>query len=336
MTRTATSVIGVLAVLAMTVACAGDAGDASGKLEVTSQASVLPSIGPSTFRDAIVSAPSPGPYRADGLLYRAASSLPTDVQPPQVRASVTITNESDRENVLRLKGCSLLLRAYRSPKRAGTPAFFEAERPGWECTEQGKEVALAPGASRELTTEVDAYRILDDSNPEGRYYFTVLLRREDHALELPAGDAQLGYGLGALRHRAETRLADEGRMLDVEVIVRNAGGQPVHVEYGACAIRLRVYRAPDRAGEPVWDSFRRPNPDPRTGEVRACPTHSAAQSLAPGDSLVPSEFSESIPVAAILGDSLADGDYYFAASIKMNHHFLEDVNAGKAELKALK
>ena len=324
----------VLASLAATAACAGDAGDASGRLEATSDASVLPSIGPSSFRDAIVSAASSGPYRADGLLYHASARIPSDVQPPQVRASITITNESDREILLPLKGCSVLLRAYGSPRRAGAPAFFDAQRPGWECSEQGETIPLAPGASRELTTSVDVFRILDDVNPEGRYYFTVLLRRGDHTLELPADDAELGYGLGGVRHRADARLADEGRMLDVDVVVLNGGDRPAHVDYGACAVRLRVYRTAHRTGEPAWDSSRRPSPDPRTGERIECPAHSAATSLAPGDTLQPREFSESIPVAAILGDSLGDGRYFFAASIRLNHHFLADVSAGEGELRA--
>jgi hypothetical protein len=323
----------LVALASLATACAPDVDDASRRLEVTSEASVLPSIAPTSFRDAIVSVASSTPYRADGLLYRASAGIPADVQPPQVRGSITITNESDRERVLPLKGCSVLLRAYRSPRRAGAPAFFDAQRPGWECPEPAAQITLAPGASQELTGAVDVYRILDDVNPEGRYYFTVLLRRGDHTLELPADAVELGYGLGGVRHRADARLADDGRMLDVEVTVVNAGNRPAHVEYGACAVRLRVYPTADHAGEPVWDSSRRPSPDPRTGERLACPTHSAAMSLAPGDTLQPREFSESIPVASILGDSLGGGRYFFAASIRLNHHFLKDVRAGEGDLK---
>ena len=121
-------------------------------------------------------------------------------------------------------------------------------------------------------------------------------------------------------------------MLDVEVAVVNGGGKPVHVEYGTCALRLRAFRTADVSGEPVWDSSRRPNPDPRTGERTLCPPHSAATTLAPGDSLAPREFTASFPVAAILGDSLDGGRYHLAASVKLNHHQLADVRAGEREL----
>jgi hypothetical protein len=329
-TARTTCLIGV----SVTLACAPEGGGTTNRLESTSEASVLPSVGASSFRDAIVSAAASGRYRADGLRYGASARMTKDFQPPQVLAAVTVTNESAQPRTLRVKGCTVLLRAYRSAERAGTPAFFEAASPGWECAQKGEDVALGPGASRTLDTSVDVYRILDDVNPEGRYYFTVLLRRGDHALELPAGDAELSYGLGSLHHRAEARLADDGRMIDVEVVVVNDGRRPVHVEYGACAVRLRVYRTADRSGDPVWDSSRRPNPDPRTGERTACPLHSAATTLAPGDSLAPREFTVSLPVAAILGDSLAGGKYHLAASVRINHHHLGDASAGERELRA--
>lgn len=322
----------LLAAALVTLACAPDGGSSNTRLESTSEASVLPSVGASSFRDAIVSAGTRGPYRAEGLGYRASARMIADVQPPRLRASVTVTNESAEPQTLRLKGCTVLLRAYRTGERSGTPAFFEAANPGWECAEPGETVELGADESHTLETSVDVYQVLDDVNPEGHYYFTVLLRRDDHALELPAGDAELSYGVGTLGLRAETRLADDGRMLDVEVAAVNDGRQPVHVEYGACALRLRVFRTADLSGEPAWDSSRRPNPDPRTGERTVCPPHSAATTLAPGDSLAPREFAASFPVAAILGDSLKGGRYYLGASVKLNHHQLGDARAGEREL----
>jgi hypothetical protein len=321
-----------LAIVLMTLGCTPDGERSAARLESTSEASVLPSVGASSFHDAIVSAATRGSYHADGLGYRASARMIDDVQPPQLRAAVTITNDSKEPQTLRVKGCTVLLRAYRSAERAGTPAFFEAANSGWECAQEGAAIALAPGASRTLETSVDVYRVLDDVNPEGPYYFTVLLRRDDHALELPAGEAELSYGLESLRLRAETRLADDGRMLDVEVAAVNDGRRPVHVEYGACALRLRAFRTADRSGEPAWDSSRRPNPDPRTGERALCPPHSAALTLAPGDSLAPKEFAASFPVAAILGDSLEGGRYYLSASVRINHHQLADASAGEREL----
>jgi hypothetical protein len=324
------TLVGALAALAL-VACGGDQ-DGNGRLEATSRASILPSVPPSNFTDAVMRVPNGGDYRADGIRYRARSVVPQDLEPPQVSATVRLTNESAESRHLPIKGCTVLLRVYKTAARNGTPAFFEAGQPGWQCAQASTEIYLAPGESRDLSTAVDVYQILDDANPEGHYYFSAIVRRQDHSLELPAGDAQLSYGLGALRYRGDTRLVDGGRMLDVEVVAVNRGKRPTHVEYGACAVRLRVYRSKSRTEAPVWDSSERPNPDPRTGVETACPLYSAATTLAPGDSLTPREFAESIPVDAILGDSLPPGRYYFSASARINHHFARDVGAGEADL----
>ena len=330
-TRVVVTLVWPLAALVV-VACSTD-GDRSDRLEATSRASIVPSVPPSHFTDAVMRVPNDDVYRADGMSYQAGSVVPDDVEPPQVQATVTLTNESGESRQLPVKGCTVLLRAYKSSARSGAPAFFEAGAPGWQCAQDPTAIDLGPGASKKVSTAVDVYEILDDSNPEGHYYFSVLFRRRDHSLELPAGDAQLTYGLGALRYRGDVRLVDDGRMLDVEVVAANIGRRPVHVEYGACAMRLRVYRSPSRSGEPVWDSGRRPNPDPRTGVTIACPLYSVATTLAPGDSLTPREFAESIPVSTVLGDSLPSGRYYFSASVRINHHFARDVNAGEAELR---
>jgi hypothetical protein len=59
------------------------------------------------------------------------------------------------------------------------------------CMQEPMRLSLAPGESREFEAGADAWHILSDSTPPGRYYFTALLRLPDQTLELPAGDVEL-------------------------------------------------------------------------------------------------------------------------------------------------
>jgi hypothetical protein len=115
-----------------------------------------------------------------------------------------------------------------------------------------------------------------------------------------------------------------GDTLVAQATVINTGTLPAHVEFGECSLRLRAYRTPARTGEPVWRSEWR-------GE--ACILVLYSSLIAPGDSLSrPLRFRAS--VAQVLGDSLPDGRYHFAAVLELNSGAMPEVPAGDALLSA--
>jgi hypothetical protein len=85
--------------------------------------------------------------------------------------------------------------------------------------------------------------------------------------------------------------------------IANRGNQPVVFRSG-CEPRVRAYRTPQRAGTPAWDS----HPEGQLClEGRRVP-------LAPGDALLAAYSIVVATVPKILGDSLAEGWYFFTVS----------------------
>lgn len=116
--------------------------------------------------------------------------------------------------------------------------------------------------------------------------------------------------------RAETRVIDAAPdTLRTTVQVTNATDRPLRVKHGACALRLRAYRTPERTGRPVWASEWRRKPG--WGEYD-CEMILYIPELAPGDSFPRERFMLQLPVPEFLGDSLRKGRYYFAAIIRLN------------------
>lgn len=105
--------------------------------------------------------------------------------------------------------------------------------------------------------------------------------------------------------------------LRIRVSVRNIGTRAVHLEWGACSMRLQLFGSAARAGVPLFDDFERDTPmNPSPGLGRICPMYLAYHDLAPGDTIAPGEFIIGTTADAIAGDSLPPGRYYLTAEPK--------------------
>lgn len=86
-------------------------------------------------------------------------------------------------------GCVVLLRVYRDADR--TSLAYDMAR-DFGCTQALVPVTIRPGETKEFSTpSISAAKILGDSLPNGRYYFTALIRPEGRRAELRAGSAEL-------------------------------------------------------------------------------------------------------------------------------------------------
>lgn len=111
---------------------------------------------------------------------------------------------------------------------------------------------------------------------------------------LPLGDSV------ALDARHEVR--DD--TLHTRVSMRNLTTRRVHLEWGDCALRTLLFASPDTAGPVRFDSFA-----PRGPILRGCKDYRMVLELEPGADHTPEEFTESLSVRDIAGDSLAAGSY---------------------------
>jgi hypothetical protein len=110
--------------------------------------------------------------------------------PAQLSTTVTATNTSAQAQTVEMPGgCTVLLRAYRTPERTGAPAWDQGRDA--VCTLQLLVQEYAPGESKQYHGRATAVEILGDSLPNGRYYLTALLRPAGGAVEVPAGEADL-------------------------------------------------------------------------------------------------------------------------------------------------
>jgi len=137
--------------------------------------------------------PDDGPRRqvtVEGVTYTAEARI-AETAPPTVYVTARVQNtSSSRQDVTFPDGCVVLLRAYRDAARTGAPAWDQQQ--GVMCTMQLVELSLAPGESREFLASARADQILGDSLPAGRYSFTAVLRPNGQAVEVPAGEGDLG------------------------------------------------------------------------------------------------------------------------------------------------
>jgi hypothetical protein len=128
-------------------------------------------------------------------------------------------------------------------------------------------------------------------------------------------EARLTTKEGIASHPANTRLPEVVRTV---LTVTNPSDRRVETGIRGCTLLLRVYRAGDRVGEPVWDAG-------RTGQCMQAPMR---LSLGPGESRT---FEDRTDVWRILGESLSPGRYAFAALFRLADETLE-IPAGELEL----
>lgn len=110
-----------------------------------------------------------------------------------------------------------------------------------------------------------------------------------------------------------------GAELMARVSFRNQGPGLARLEIDGCRVRIRAFATAARRGEALWD-VERLNPN--------CSDRGRQLELEPGDA---AEELLSLPVTAVLGDSLADGRYYFVAKVVLDGSVVE-VDAGSARL----
>lgn len=146
-------------------------------------------------------APAPAPAPQDGAPGGSSSSYQGPLRfqastavlrsfPAQLSTTVTATNTSNQAQTVEMPGgCTVLLRAYRTPERTGAPAWDQQRDTA--CTLQLLVEQYAPGQSRQYHGRATAVEILGDSLPNGRYYLTALLRPAGGTVEVPAGEADL-------------------------------------------------------------------------------------------------------------------------------------------------
>jgi hypothetical protein len=93
--------------------------------------------------------------------------------------------------------------------------------------------------------------------------------------------------------------------------IRNDRTESVTLDYGACNVSLAAYATAERRGAPVWQSFAS---EPWEGTYgRGCIAIAIQSTLAPGAELSLGSYSSR--VIEILGDSLPNGHYWFAATV---------------------
>jgi hypothetical protein len=141
---------------------------------------------------------------------------------------------------------------------------------------------------------------------------------------------QMGDSLG-LTARSVTR--HDSLVTGVEV--RNTAARPLRLEWGACAVSLRVFN-PDSGAVAVYDSSLQPeSPD----SPRVCFAYLVKKTIASGEVFAPREFMWEYPLQCILGDSLPPGNYRgvltvaFSRSGPASRHVDFEVGAGRLHLR---
>lgn len=133
----------------------------------------------------------------DGVAYQAETRLLEDHEPPALDLRVTATNVSGRSVRLEYGQCSLSLRVHDNAQRSGAPVA-QGGGSGY-CLRYLAYKDLEPGDSLspgEFQLSVPVADILGDALPEGRYYFTAVLKVNGESVEIPAGEADLARDQG--------------------------------------------------------------------------------------------------------------------------------------------
>lgn len=219
---------------------------------------------------------------------------------------------------------------------------------GARCTPGGRVVALAPGAASDtLRTE---FRVpvtgegprgwpMTEAGVEARFTLDGRPVRAGLGQRDLSGDAaavlRFAGRVWVEPARPDAAPYDSGPHLASEVTLRNVGGVPVVLDYGAPGhAELRAFRTHGgrAVGPPVWYSERRapweqPYPLVYAGTGRR-------EVVRPGGA---TRFGLRVPLIEVLGDSLPDGVYAFAVRVTLDApRTARDVPAGTLRLRLVR
>jgi hypothetical protein len=262
-----------------------------------------------------------------GFSYEVTSTLgeaPAVTDPllkPTVTTTAKIRNDRAQAATIYFGACNVALAAYTNSERSGTPVWRSSASMPWEgtyaraCILPLYERRLEPGAE----TSLGAYgsrviEIIGDSLPNGRYYLsaTLSVSSAPNGVTLPAGDFELALNRPPLpesithdlmTYTAISVIAGDAVHGRVIATLTNAGGALEEFPR-ECAMELVAYRSRERrdsaprSGAPDWRS------------TRSCASGWQQVTLFGGQSLF---FDHIVSAREILGNSLPEGMYYFAA-----------------------
>ena len=137
---------------------------------------------------------------------------------------------------------------------------------------------------------------------------------------IPTDLPQSSSTVNAVEYQAVTHLLESfPPQVQTEVTARNTAPDTDDIAFpDGCVVLLRAYDNPERSGAPVWDAAR----------VFGCTMAIVEADIPAGES---ETFRTIVGAEVILGDSLPDADYYFAAVLRPNGTVVE-VTAGEAYL----
>jgi hypothetical protein len=256
----------------------------------------------------------------------AIADVPTITDPllrPVITSTATVRNDRAESVTVTYGACNVSLVAYTNPDRTGNPVWRSAASLPWEgtygrgCILPLYERRLAPGEQFSLGSYSSrVIEVIGDSLPNGRYYLsaTLSISSAPNGVTVPAGDFELALDRPPLReavthdfitYKASSVVAGGVVQGKVVATLTNAGGMLAEFPR-ECVMEIVAYRsrerrdAAPRSGAPDWRSSRK------------CASGWQQVNLSNGQSTV---FDHNVPAREILGSSLPNGTYYFAAIV---------------------
>ena len=207
--------------------------------------------------------------------------------------------------------CVVQIRVAGATKDGRVAEWSGPESPLATCAAQNP-TTLAAGRMVEVGPRVEAQTprlrdVMGDSIVPGFANVSLVVRVGAETVVVPAGRVTLARDNGEadrdpMRLRWATSVHVEGatpREIVMRVIGANGSDRMVHLKGSGCYERIRVFRTPDLAGPPAWQSG---------GDGVVCAASLTGYAIPPGEWVV---FEHRIRVRAILGDSLPADRYYF-------------------------
>jgi hypothetical protein len=170
-------------------------------------------------------------------------------------------------------------------------------------------------AASVLELRYDVRRVLGDSLAPGAYDVLTMAGSDGDPLRFRNSGVYLWPdtlpplpSLAPLRFAAVARVQGGAQAdLRVEVTATNTGRRRVEVGFGACAVRVALYKPAPSSDGALWDS----------SVAEACPAYSAGAVLAPGESRKPREFRTQIEMARVRAAGVPSGIYDGVATLRL-------------------